>query len=199
MGFSRQEYWSGLPFPSPGDRPNPGIKRVCPAFAGKHICLTTFTVSYYQITPVVLRLTEQDLILEKHHKIYCTFISLSSPQGHCLQQAFKGGWFSRSGAGGWDEEGAQASRGSITGWLDLTRTVQGTLCNTGKERMEKQTSTSPHSHFLDEVLPAGQSAQGKAETPLTGSSGPDSAVAGAAEGSELWARRPQGVHSTNPY
>ena len=24
MGFSRQEYWSGLPFPSPGDLPNPG-------------------------------------------------------------------------------------------------------------------------------------------------------------------------------
>ena len=26
MGFSRQEYWSGLPFPSPGNLPNPGIK-----------------------------------------------------------------------------------------------------------------------------------------------------------------------------
>ena len=26
MGFSRQEYWSGLPFPLPGDLPNPGIK-----------------------------------------------------------------------------------------------------------------------------------------------------------------------------
>ena len=26
MGFSRQEYWSGMPFPSPGDLPNPGIK-----------------------------------------------------------------------------------------------------------------------------------------------------------------------------
>ena len=26
MGFSRQEYWSGLLFPSPGDLPNPGIK-----------------------------------------------------------------------------------------------------------------------------------------------------------------------------
>ena len=26
MRFSRQEYWSGLPFPSPGDLPNPGIK-----------------------------------------------------------------------------------------------------------------------------------------------------------------------------
>ena len=26
MGFSRREYWSGLPFPSPGDLPNPGIE-----------------------------------------------------------------------------------------------------------------------------------------------------------------------------
>ena len=31
MGFSRQEYWSGLPFPSPGDLPNPGIERGSPA------------------------------------------------------------------------------------------------------------------------------------------------------------------------
>ena len=28
MGFSRQEYWSVLPFPSPGDLPNPGVKSV---------------------------------------------------------------------------------------------------------------------------------------------------------------------------
>ena len=31
MGFSRQEYWSGLPFPSPGNLPEPGIKPVSPA------------------------------------------------------------------------------------------------------------------------------------------------------------------------
>ena len=31
MGFSRQEYWSGLPFPSPGHLPNPGIKPRSPA------------------------------------------------------------------------------------------------------------------------------------------------------------------------
>ena len=31
MGFSRQEYWSGLPFPTPGDLPNPGIKPRSPA------------------------------------------------------------------------------------------------------------------------------------------------------------------------
>ena len=30
-GFSRQEYWSGLPFPSPGDLPEPGIKPGSPA------------------------------------------------------------------------------------------------------------------------------------------------------------------------
>ena len=31
MGFSRQEYWSGLPFPSPGDLPNTGTKLRFPA------------------------------------------------------------------------------------------------------------------------------------------------------------------------
>ena len=32
MGFSGQEYWSGLPFPSPGDLPDPGIESGTPAF-----------------------------------------------------------------------------------------------------------------------------------------------------------------------
>ena len=31
MGFSRQEYWSGLPFPSPEDLPDPGIEPGSPA------------------------------------------------------------------------------------------------------------------------------------------------------------------------
>ena len=31
MGFSRQEYWNGLPFPPPGDRPDPGIELASPA------------------------------------------------------------------------------------------------------------------------------------------------------------------------
>ena len=34
MGFSRQEYWSGLPFLTPGDLPNPGIKPTSLALAG---------------------------------------------------------------------------------------------------------------------------------------------------------------------
>ena len=32
MGFSGQEYWSGLPFPSPGDLPDPGIESRSPTF-----------------------------------------------------------------------------------------------------------------------------------------------------------------------
>ena len=48
MGFSRQEYWSELPFPSPGDLPDPGIEPGSPAFQadtltyeppGKPICV----------------------------------------------------------------------------------------------------------------------------------------------------------------
>ena len=31
MGFSRQEYWSGLPSPPPGDFPNPGMEPMSPA------------------------------------------------------------------------------------------------------------------------------------------------------------------------
>ena len=38
MGFSRQEYWSGLPFPPPGNLPDPGIEPTspeAPALAGR--------------------------------------------------------------------------------------------------------------------------------------------------------------------
>ena len=34
MEFSRQKYWSGLPFPAPGDLPDPGIKPRSPALQG---------------------------------------------------------------------------------------------------------------------------------------------------------------------
>ena len=40
MEFSRQEYWSGEPFPSPGDLSNPGTEPGSPVFAGRF-----FTVS----------------------------------------------------------------------------------------------------------------------------------------------------------
>ena len=40
MEFSRQEYWMGLPFPSPRDLPDPGTDPVSPALAGRF-----FTIS----------------------------------------------------------------------------------------------------------------------------------------------------------
>ena len=44
MGFSRQEYWSGLPFPTPGDLSNPGIEPTSltsPALAGGFFTTST--------------------------------------------------------------------------------------------------------------------------------------------------------------
>ena len=40
MGFSRQEYWSGLSFPSPGNRPDPGIRRASPALQAESLPLS---------------------------------------------------------------------------------------------------------------------------------------------------------------
>ena len=41
MEFSKQEYWSGLPFPSPGDLPDPGIKPRSPALQVDSLPLAT--------------------------------------------------------------------------------------------------------------------------------------------------------------
>ena len=43
MGFSRQEYWQGLPFPFPGDLPDPGIKPASPLSLA--VALRFFTIS----------------------------------------------------------------------------------------------------------------------------------------------------------
>ena len=41
MGLSRQEYWSELPFPPPGDLPDPGIEPMSPALVGRFFFLIT--------------------------------------------------------------------------------------------------------------------------------------------------------------
>ena len=63
MGFSRQEYCSGLPSPSPGDLPDPGITPMSPALAGgffttsatweAHLCTVTLVKSRW-ICPLQL-------------------------------------------------------------------------------------------------------------------------------------------------
>ena len=49
MRFSRQEYWSGLPFPFPGDLPDPGIKPRSPALQADSLPLSHLGSSYIYI------------------------------------------------------------------------------------------------------------------------------------------------------
>ena len=46
MGFSRQEYWSGLPFPSPGNLPDPGIEPGSPALQMDSLLLSHKVTQY---------------------------------------------------------------------------------------------------------------------------------------------------------
>ena len=55
MGFPRQEYWSGLPFPSPGDLPDPEIKPASPAWQVDSLPLS-FLGSSHNAVGVVLPL-----------------------------------------------------------------------------------------------------------------------------------------------
>ena len=60
MGFLRQEYWNGLPFPSSGDLPNPGIKSVSrksPTLVGKFL-----TTRATWEAPQYLHISEHPLI-----------------------------------------------------------------------------------------------------------------------------------------
>ena len=49
MGFSRQEYWNGLPFPSPGDLPDPGIEPGSPALQADDLLTEVWGKPYIDI------------------------------------------------------------------------------------------------------------------------------------------------------
>ena len=54
MEFPRQEYWSVLPFPSPGDLPNPGTELMYPAVAGRFFITEPPGKPFISIEPVKL-------------------------------------------------------------------------------------------------------------------------------------------------
>ena len=64
MGFSRQEYWSGLPFPSPGDLPDPEIEPLSTCIIGRRFILSHLSHFYFLIVVVfdILVLSLWDLI-----------------------------------------------------------------------------------------------------------------------------------------
>ena len=82
LAFPRQEYWSGLPFPSPGDLPNPGIKPkslASPALAGRFI--TTRGLGSKE--------AGTSLSSPGPHRLYCCLVSTSlgsRPRDPCSHQ-----------------------------------------------------------------------------------------------------------------
>ena len=107
MEFSRQEYWSGLPFSSPGDLPDPGIEPRFPAFAGwlftiwatKH--QNGFIFSFWSGSPhhlsclaalaEPLRLCKSQWGEERRHT--CPVLSERiQPQVWCWTQVFGDAW-----------------------------------------------------------------------------------------------------------
>ena len=86
MGFPRQEYWSGLPFPSPGDLPNPGIEPRSPALQAdslpaeplgrsKDLLFQSKFCSYF--------LVSRDNIDKEILDLYCFLVLL------CIKQSLK--------------------------------------------------------------------------------------------------------------
>ena len=55
MGFSRYEYWSGLPFPPPEDFPNPGIKPKAPALTTGFLTTEQPGKPNFQFTTVLIQ------------------------------------------------------------------------------------------------------------------------------------------------
>ena len=88
VGFSRQEYWSGLPFPSPGDLPDPGIEPRSPTFIGRHFNLwatreaPTIILPYFPDTtrgPTVAKLIcpYSKLCISNHLHFFCFLYNVS--------------------------------------------------------------------------------------------------------------------------
>ena len=71
MGYSRQEHWIGLPFPSPADLPNLGIKPLSHALAGTffttvHVCVFIFLATTHVHSCIhSVHNNKIDIIIEK--------------------------------------------------------------------------------------------------------------------------------------
>ena len=99
MGFSRQEYWSGLPFPSPGDLPNPGIEPGSPALQadalppeppGKPGRCFSFILLLH--APLLLIGTQMSLILVWALGLFCFVVVVVVVQSLSRVQLFATPW-----------------------------------------------------------------------------------------------------------
>ena len=80
MGFSRQEYWSGLPFPSPGDLPDPGIKPGSPALRGDALPSELPSLCSFKNFPL-------KIFMKKSGSVSCSCLTLCWPH-NCSPPGF---------------------------------------------------------------------------------------------------------------
>ena len=76
-GFSRQEYWSGLSYPSPGDLPNPGIKPRSPTLQAGSL-----------LSEPPGKLVAQFIPLLSHHLVAILLLSFSPSLNSCFVNEF---------------------------------------------------------------------------------------------------------------
>ena len=107
IGFSRQEYWSGLPFPIPGDLPGPGIKIVSPAppaLASRFFTTVppgkTSTIYRFLIMPgtmqmlmqIVVYVANSSFVFHKFLKYFFNIFDLPFVESTDVEPVYKEGW-----------------------------------------------------------------------------------------------------------
>ena len=89
MGFSRQEYWSGLPFSPPGDFPNSGIEPTSPACPLHGSCI--LLLLSHQGSPIqvfkAIHFPLNTVLAEFHELLYAVFSLASSSEYKALDLA----------------------------------------------------------------------------------------------------------------
>ena len=76
MGFSRQEYWSGLPFPSPGDLPDPEIKPRSPTLQADALTSEPPGNAHLNLKVLIITGKNGDIIPLKFKKVYKIYFML---------------------------------------------------------------------------------------------------------------------------
>ena len=92
MGFPRQEYWSGLPFPSPGDLPDPGIEPGSPALEADSLTSEPFRPRFfaYQCYRVLKKKIGKNNLCK--YSLYYDWISNPDPNTFLMRYQVSGFW-----------------------------------------------------------------------------------------------------------
>ena len=96
MEFSRQEYWSGLPFPTPGDLPDPGIKPtspVSPALASGYFTTAPpgnpIPSGYHFLINIVITNVYKHFCKWITEKLPCSFLEITLLKVSCMYNSYE--------------------------------------------------------------------------------------------------------------